>query len=240
MTDPEAVFIAFPFDLDSPSFHVDLNGIPCRPNLDQLTGTVRDWYPVQRWVDVSDDRRGVTLAPLDSPLVQLGGITTGRWASTLHPESTTLMSWALHNHWMVNFKASQGGQIPLRYRLTTHGGPCDAAAAARFGAEQSTPPIVLRDYRRETAAPSGSFAEVAGDGILMTAKPAENGDGVVLRLRNVRGAARGVAIAFRDVVPSSVHVTSPVEVDGEELPLDGSIVHVPVEARGVRSLRARF
>jgi hypothetical protein len=240
VTEPEAVFIGFPFNLGSPSFLVDLNGVACRPNADQLAGTVRDWYPVQRWVDVSDDLRGVTLAPLDSPLVQLGGITTGRWASTLDPESATLMSWVLHNHWMVNFKASQGGQIPLRYRLTTHRGPCDAGAAARFGAEQSTPPIVLRDYRREGATLSGSFADVGDDGVLVTTKPAEDGDGVVLRVRNVRSAGRDVAIAFRDVVPTSVHVTSPVEVDGDELPLDGSTVHIPMDGVAVRSLRARF
>jgi len=240
VTEPEAVFIGFPFNLGSPLFLVDLNGVACRPNADQLAGTVRDWYPVQRWVDVSDDLRGVTLAPLDSPLVQLGGITTGRWASTLDPESATLMSWVLHNHWMVNFKASQGGQIPLRYRLTTHRGRCDAGAAARFGAEQSTPPIVLRDYCREGAARSGSFADVGDDGVLVTTKPAEDGDGVVLRVRNVHSAGRDVAIAFRDVVPTSVHVTSPVEVDGDELPLDGSTVHIPMDGVAVRSLRARF
>ncbi len=172
--------------------------------------------------------------------MQLGGITTRRWASTLEAESAILMSWALHNHWMVNFKARQGGQIPLRYRLTTHSAPCDAGAAARFGAEQSTPPIVLLDYRRESAVLSGSFVDVGADGVLVTAKPAEDGDGVVLRLRNIHGVRRDAAIAFRDVVPSSVCLTSPVEVDGDELPLDGSTVRVPMDALAVRSLRARF
>jgi hypothetical protein len=82
----------------------------------------------------------VTIAPLDAPLVHLGGITTGRWAKELEPEGPTVMSWALHNHWMVNFKASQGGEIPLRYRLTTHAGPVDDTAASRFGAEEATHP----------------------------------------------------------------------------------------------------
>jgi len=54
------------------------------------------------------------VTPLDAPLVHLGGITTGKWARSLEPEGPTIMSWALNNHWMVNFKASQGGQIPLR------------------------------------------------------------------------------------------------------------------------------
>ena len=93
-------------------FTIDLNGIPSRPNADQLDGAAKDWYPLQRWVDVSDGKRGVTLVPLDAPLVHLGGITTGNWSRTLEPEGPTIMSWALNNHWMVNFKASQGGQDP--------------------------------------------------------------------------------------------------------------------------------
>ena len=88
------------------------------------------------------------LAPLDAPLVQLGGITTGKAAHELRPEGSALMSWALNNHWMVNFKASQGGEIPLRYRLTTHDGACDDATANRWAAEEAMPAIVLRDEVR--------------------------------------------------------------------------------------------
>ena len=95
-----------------PDFTIDLNGIPAKPNEDQLDGAAKDWYPLQRWVDVSDGKRGVTLVPLDAPLVHLGGITTGKWSRTLEPEGPTIMSWALNNHWLVNFKASQGGQDP--------------------------------------------------------------------------------------------------------------------------------
>ena len=99
----EAVFIAFPFKLDAANFLLDLNGIPAVPNDDQLDGAAKDWYPVGRWVDVSDGKRGVTLVPLDAPLLHLGGITTGKWDRTLHPEGPTIMSWALNNHWLVNF-----------------------------------------------------------------------------------------------------------------------------------------
>ena len=35
--------------------------MPFTPEADQLNGTVRDWYPVGRWVDVSDGERGVTV-----------------------------------------------------------------------------------------------------------------------------------------------------------------------------------
>ncbi|MGH2532313.1 MAG: glycosyl hydrolase-related protein [Thermomicrobiales bacterium] len=240
ITDIEAVFVAFPFNLGTPSFRADVNGTPMTPEQDQLHGTVRDWYPLGRWVDVSDGERGVTITPLDAPLVHIGGITTGRWARKLEPEGPTIMSWALQNHWMVNFKASQGGDIPLRYRLTTHAGPCDDVAAARFGAEAATPPIVLRDYLR-TGAPTGRFLDVpAAAPVLVTAKPAEDGDGIIVRVQNVSAEEHSVPLRFLAAAPASACLTSPLEVNGDALPVDDGTLNVPVRARAVQSVRVRF
>ena len=172
---------------------------------------MRDWYPLRRWVDVSDGERGVTLAPLDAPLAQLGGITTGRAAYALEPDGPAVYSWALNNHWSVNFRAFQEGEIPLRYRLTTHAGACDDAAAARFAAEAATPPLVLRDWIRR-GAPDGQFLALDDDGVELTAKPAEDGDGIVVRLHDQRGAEREVALRFA-TAPSSAAVVSPLELD---------------------------
>ncbi len=236
----EAVFIAFPFALEVPDFRADLNGVACTPDVDQIEGSVRDWYPVQRWVDVSDGTHGVTFTPLDAPLVQVGGITTGRTPAKTPPEGPTLMSWALHNHWMVNFKATQGGEIPLRYRLTTHEGTCDDAAAARFGDEAATPPVVLRDYAA-TGARSGQFLNLNGnDDVLLHAKPAENGDGIILRLQNLTEEPTQTPIRFTGPRPASATITSPVERDRDALPLDGASLTVPLSARGLQSVRVRF
>jgi len=94
--DPEAVFVAFPFKLDKPRFTIDLNGIPSAPNDDQLDGAAKDWYPLQRWVDVSDGMRGVTLVPHDAPLVHLSGITTGKWSRRLEPEARDEIIGTVH------------------------------------------------------------------------------------------------------------------------------------------------
>jgi hypothetical protein len=239
VTAPEAVYVAFPFALGDPSFRLDLNGVPCTPDTDQLNGSVRDWYPVRRWADVSDGARGVTLCPLDAPLVQLGGITTGKAARQLRPMGPAFFSWALNNHWMVNFRASQGGRIPLRYRLTTHADACDDGAAARFAAEAATPPIVLRDY-----VPRGPRAArlltVDDPEIEVTAKPAENGDGIVLRVLDLDGSERTVELVFEAVVPVSAVRVSPVEEDQEPLELTRNTVRVQLRGRTVTSLRVRF
>ncbi len=172
--------------------------------------------------------------------MQLGGITTAGWTPNFDPEGPTMMSWALNNHWMVNFKASQGGLIGLRYRLTTHGGQCDDSAAARFAAEAATPPLILRDYVRHGDA-SGSLLVFPEDaGLLVSAKPAEDGDGLVVRLQDMRGVPSVVPVCFTLGNPTSACLTSPVEVDGEALAIEGGMIRVPLGRRVVQSLRVRF
>lgn len=233
--DAEAVFIAFPFNLDGQDFLLDLNGVPAVPNHDQLDGAAKDWYPTQRWVDVSDGQRGVTLVPLDAPLLNLGGITTGKWARTLEPEGPTIMSWALNNHWMVNFKASQEGRIPLRYRLTTHAGGGDAASAARFAAEVSTPAVVLRDIAPAGTRSDSFFGIDDAAPILVTAKPAEAEGGVALRVQNLAAAPTRTAIAFKRPPKAAAH-SDPIEHRGAALPLEGgrlALELAPLEVRTV-------
>ena len=227
----EAVFIALPFDLGTPTFRADVNGVPFTPDDDQLNGTVRDWYPVGRWASVDDGETTVIVAPLDAPLLHLGGITTGKWARSLEPEGPTLMSWALHNHWMVNFKASQGGSIPLRYRLTSHAGPVDDVAAWRFGTEEATPPITLRDYLR-TGEPTGRFLDIPEDlPVTAWAKPAEDGDGIIVRLQNLSEDGVEVPLTVLAAQPSSVTTTSIVEIDDAMVPLSGATATVEVGAK---------
>ncbi len=238
-TDPEAVFVAFPFRLDGKDFTIDLNGIPAKPNRDQLDGAAKDWYPLQRWVDVSDSKRGVTLVPLDAPLVHLGGITTGKWSRMLEPEGPTIMSWALNNHWLVNFKSSQGGKIPLRYRLTTHEGAVEPAAAARFAAEVAQPPVVLRDIL-STAAREESFFRLAnGAPIIVTAKPGEDEGWVALRLQNLSPEPADAEIAFART-PKSAKRSDPIERGGQDIRLDGGNLTVRLDPLAIETVLVRF
>lgn len=237
--EPEAVFIAFPFNLETPRFTIDLNGIPCVPNDDQIDGAAKDWYPLQRWVDVSDGRRGVTLVPLEAPLVRLGGITTGKWSRRLEPEGATIMSWALNNHWMVNFKASQGGRIPLRYRLTTHPGDADPVAAARFAAEAAVPPIVLRDIAPTGARRDSFFAIDPRSPVLVTAKPGEDEGWIALRLQNLsRGKVRPVLTFVK--APGAARRSDPIEHAGEAIGLDGHKLGVDLDPLGIATVLVRF
>src|SRR5690606_1202141 len=150
-------------------------------------------------------------------------ITTNAVADQLSPESPTVVSWALNNHWMVNFKASQDGEIPQRYRLTTHAGACDAASANRFAEHVATPPIVLRDYLRADAPATGRFLDVPDDApIEAVLVPGRDGSGVILRLRGVEPDDAQISLRFART-PREVRHSSLLEEYGGPLALASDV-----------------
>ena len=181
----------------------------------------------------------VTVVPLDSPLAHLGGITTGKWNRTLQPEGPTLMSWALNNHWLVNFKSAQSGRIPLRYRLTTHEGPVDPAAATRFASEVAVPPVAMRDIA-PTGKSSDSFFSIDKSApVLVSAKPGEDDGWVALRLQNLSNGKARQTVTFTGNV-AAARSADPIEHPGTTLPLDGKSLSVELAPLEIRTVLVRF
>ncbi len=233
------MFIAFPFALGPSRFVADINGIPIIPEDEQLPGTVRDWYPIQQWVSVYDSQRFVTVVPLEAPLMHLGGVTTGKWAETLHPESSTVMSWALNNHWMVNFKASQGGKISLRYRLTTRRGAFRPEESQRFAEDMVYAPIVLRDFiRRDQTAASGQFMKIEPTvGISVHASLTADGLGLLLRITNVSDNFQTCRVSFPNIAVARAWDVNMIEEIVAERPIRDTGVEIPMTPRSVKLVR---
>ena len=239
VSDPESVFFAFPFGVAGTSFVGDFNGLPCEPDVEQLPGSVRSWYPVQGWVGVDGEDQSVVLVPLDAPLVHLGGVNTGRVVEHIDRGSPVVMSWALNNHWFVNFKAQQDGRIELRYSLTSHEGHLDVARAVKFAAEVRTPPVVLRD-RAPVRPEQGAVARVLeGAGAVVGAKLAEDGEGVVFRLLNYQQVEQRVTIDTGRPLRGA-WTALPDEREDEVVGTDGARVTVLLGPRRTGSLLLRW
>ncbi|HLV36756.1 MAG TPA: hypothetical protein VKY59_16655, partial [Spirillospora sp.] len=239
VTRAEAVYIPFPLALDDPQFHLDLNGVPLEPEAEQLPGSCRDWYGIHRWAEVNDGAVSVTLTPIDSPLIQVGGITTGRWAHHLDTREATLVSWALHNHWDTNFKASQGEATLLRYRLTSRAG-YDPAASSRFAMEVTVPPIIVRVPGAEVGT-SGQFMSVSPEGVAeVQLKRAADGRGIIVHASNLGAEPQTLALRFPVANPQQAWRCSPIEDDGDSLDITDGAVMLPVPPRSVASARIIF
>lgn len=141
----EACYFAFPFKVDKPVVRYDIGWGTVRPECDQLAGACRDFFSVQRWVDLSAQDYGITLSTCEAPLVEFGEISdeTGHnsgprgWKTTT-PVGSVAYSFVMNNYWHTNYKADQEGWAEFSYALQPHG-MFHSAGVNRFGYERNYP-----------------------------------------------------------------------------------------------------
>jgi hypothetical protein len=138
----EGVHIGFPFSVPGGVLRYDEPWSVIEPGRDQLPWTQENFFTENRWVDVSNDRYGVTWASIDAPMFEIGGITATRMNDPhwlLKPRAgTTIYSFVMNNYWLTNYKAWQRGMVVFHYVLQPHGS-FSQAAAARFGMDSQQP-----------------------------------------------------------------------------------------------------
>jgi alpha-mannosidase len=211
-----------------------------------LKGACLDWFCVQHWVDVSGPDGGVTWATPDTPLVCLGDLTVGKWLTAFNPPSGSVFAYAMNNYWDTNYKAGQGGDFTFRYALTSHAGGLDPVAATRFGWEVANPllttiiPPLAKGGPAGVTEPTGSFCTVdAPNVVVLTLKQAEDGNGWIVRLWEIAGQAGPARLTFPQWQPREALLTNLVEENQRPLEVNGHTVTVPIDARGVMTVRVR-
>jgi len=188
----EGMYVAFPFAAERPRFRLEIGGGWVRPDRDMLPGACLDWFSVQHSVTLETGRAAVNLSPIDTPLMSLCQINTGKWLQKLDVTNGTVFAYVMNNYWLTNYLPGQGGEFTFRYSITS-GKTMPATAATRHGWGVSQPLIATSvEAPAETAAlpATGSFCRIGPPNVVLTAfKRAEDGDGVVLRFMEVGGKA---------------------------------------------------
>ena len=202
----EGVHLGFSFNVPDPVVHINSPGAIGQPEKDQLPGACKNWFSVERWVDISDATLGVTWSTADAPLMELGGLTANLPRSQPDPNaylksikpSAKIYSWVMNNHWHTNYRADQEGPVWFRFAIQPHG-IYDPAAAARFGVDSTEPLIVApakgprpMPARLRLDSPSDSPASAdlsrqsaaAAEVIASAFKPSDDGQALIVRLYN--------------------------------------------------------
>lgn len=185
----EGIHFGFSFNVPDPTVHINSPGTIGQPEIDQLPGACKNWFSVERWVDISNAKRGVTWSTADAPLMELGGLTANlprsqpdpnAYLKTIKP-SSTLYSWVMNNHWHTNYRADQEGPTWFRYALWPHGA-YDAVAATHFGVE-STQPLIVAPASNQP--PRAGLLRLDSDQIIVSSlKPSDDGTALMVRLYN--------------------------------------------------------
>jgi alpha-mannosidase len=222
LAEKDGIHFGFAFNIEGGRTRVDIPWGIMEVEADQWPQGNRNWLVMQRWLDVSNDRSGVTWCSLDAPLFQSGSMSanqTGTWNWTRKPwisklePSSAVYSWVMNNHWFTNFPLTQDGPVTFRYRVMPHGA-FDAAAANRFGLEQSQPLVhVLSD---SNPLPE-SLLTLDNDRVKATIlKSTAGGKYFVIRLRSLSDKPETVNLAFPKGSPKTLYTCNaldqPVEV----------------------------
>ena len=133
--EPENVYLSLPFGSGSPGDVLWLGkaGAAIRPRVDQIPGTLTDFYTLQEGFALVSDDHGLAVATPDSPLLQLGALEHGGRPLAGDPELTDdpahPYGWLMTNYWETNFAAELGGFYEFRYSVMWGSELADETAA---------------------------------------------------------------------------------------------------------------
>jgi alpha-mannosidase len=198
VSDPEAVYVAFPFAKDQGVLHCEMQGGTMIPGRDQIPGSASDWQGIQNFVSIRNKESQVVFVSPEAPLVQLGDINTGKFARNWQPQTPSVFSWVLNNYWTTNFRAYQEGELKWSYRIFSSADTSNLMATRAGWGERV--PYVTRVFpgmndttsmKPELYPQMGHAISLLGPAadrlLLVSAKPSADKKGIVLQLREVSG-----------------------------------------------------
>jgi len=216
----EAVNFTFPFQVPHGEMRIDLGIGILQPEINQLNGSCKDFTSVQRWVDISNDKKGITWTTVEAPLIEIGELINEeqvngfkQWKASTSP-STTFYSYVMNNYWHTNFKADQAGMMVFHYFLFPHDA-FDAALAVKQGIERNQPLIIARASDSE---PIPSFFTIRNKNVILsTMKPTDDGKGIILRLYNASTQSQSPDIQWGRFQPQQIFWSNGNEVQLQPL-----------------------
>jgi hypothetical protein len=242
----EGVYFAFPFAMAHPQFQYEIQNGVVDPAKDMYPGAGHEWFSVQHWVSVQQDGVSATVMPIDASLVTLGDINRGEWPTSFGERPGNIFSYAMNNYWHTNYRAEQGGHFRFRY-VVTSAPQTDNAALSHMAWEEMTPMEVDQirsqdkalDLPRPLDGNQSSFVTVDDPNLLLdTWKPAEDGNGTILRLIDLGGEARTVTITVPLISIGKVMMTDAVERDQKPVAAeDGHSFRVGVKPNQIITIR---
>jgi len=189
ITDPDGIYVAFPFKLENAKLYFDVQGGVVSPGENQLEGTASDWNTVQNFVTARNDKAQFIVGSNLIPLFQMGGICTGQYQRKKTYELPHVYSWVTNNYWTTNFRASQEGELRWSYYLTSDN-DLSNTVATRFGWASRVPIYarVMPEGKANNLPMSYSSFRFGKDNLLMTsATPSIDKGYILINIRELDG-----------------------------------------------------
>lgn len=225
----EGLHIAFPFSANKPVIDYSVGNGVVRAGRDWVSGACLDWFSVREWVKIKDDNFNIVWTTPDAPLIELQDINARKWLKELPITNGHIYSFLMNNYWFTNYKAGQGGSFKFRFSLTS-GNNLTFADAEKFSCLWSeSAKDILEDA-----------LQVDSENVIIQCfKPAEYGEGFIIRLREMNGESTDVGLrapVFSDGIDKA-WLCNGVEEKKRLLQVQEGNIEVPVKAYGISTVR---
>jgi hypothetical protein len=227
ITDPEALYVAFPFSLpDSRIVFETIGGILTQG--EQLPGSSSDWNVAQNFVAVRGKTGQIVVVSDEIPLWHFSDFNMGKFERYPKQGKTWLYSWVMNNYWFTNFRAYQEGGFSWSYQLTSSKDTTNTFASKFGWGERNSFPTrtfpsgkpELKEFFSETLKIGG-----ASNVLLVNSRPSLNGkDAVVLHFRELEGLESEISLASA-VSGRPIKTISVVNAMGKSVSVVNSSVH---------------
>ena len=237
------IFYAFPLAVPSGQPRAEYPGGVVRPYDDQLRWGSHDYLSANRWVDVSNQDFGVTIAPWNEPVFHFGEIRYNQFSIDYKPTNSHVFSYAWSNRMAGLLTLSPDDcNATLGYSLRPHEGDWNSGAATQFGWSVASP-LLARAARPNPQgtldAKSSSFLSLDVPNVqLTTLKNSEQpGRGWIVRLVETEGKASDVVLSSKLLPVKEAYECDLVENDRAPLTVQQGGVRLKIRPFGFFTVR---
>ena len=222
-TEPEALYVVFPFELNRGKIYFDVPGGTIEAGVEQIPGSTNDWNTVQNFASVRNSAEQIVIGSREIPLMQFGNINLGRFKAGATPETNHIFTWPMNNYWVTNFNADQHGEFEWTYSLTSSGDP-SIEYATKFAWNNRIPlpnRVIPAGLSNNKPPINGSILSLNPSNVLLVnMTPIEGENALMLQLREIGGKDSALDITSTFAPAIRVKECNPL---GEEQPTGATI-----------------
>jgi alpha-mannosidase len=240
LTDPEALYVAFPFSLpDSRIVFETIGGTLTQGQ--QLPGSASDWNAAQNFVSVRGKKGQIVIVSNETPLWQFSDFNMNKYERFPKKGKTWLYSWVMNNYWFTNFRAYQEGAFSWSYQLTSTADTTNTFATKYGWSERN--PFPSRTFAagaNELKTFSMETFKITGppNVMLMNSRPSYKNNGtILLRFREVEGLPAEVKLS--SAVPEK-SIKKMVEVNAVGNQIGQPLITVQMKPYEVKFIELTF
>ncbi len=240
LTDPEALYVAFPFSLPGSRIVFETIGGTLTQG-QQLPGSSSDWNAAQNFVAVRGKKGQIIVVSNEVPLWHFSDFNMGKFERYPKQGKTWLYSWVMNNYWTTNFRAFQEGGFSWSYQITSTTDTTNTYATKYAWSERN--PFPTRTFpagANELKSPSMETLKISGpaNAMLVNSRPAFKEKGtILLHFRELEGLPAEVKLS--SAVPGQ-SIRKMVEVNAVGKQIGQPVTSVQLKPYEVRFIEVEF